>query len=793
MLHSVMSASARGRRRVLRLCVVVLALVCATMVSALVAPTKAEAKRLNVKLEITNLDEHPEIKDTTFTYVCSFFRWNDWVTSGWRLSDATGKWKWSDYKNENVPDKEWVAGPNDVNSDYWYTLRLKPGQTQSVDAGDMSCFYFYPVISPFVNPRTDPALSLVDLQPAGNTWWISYNDRGYGPRTITPFNFGGFPSNNDGTIILRMRYTKGLPKPPAPKFNLALKNQKQIDWLGDNIPNSDTTYKGINDYRLYLTSKTVDNTDYGTEKKKNIIFAIDISQSMRYEFNGVDKGLDTRWHSVKSAVDKLINGLSDDPNNRFSIVTFSSDDWYSAKFHGEGTHIRDYYGTRLMTAAQAKSVAAGLTHAQSGGTDYYSAFKRIDECSQDTNEWENIVLFITDGEPTSVPKDVLRNLMGATAQAVIATAYTREAAKEHLGKVKSFFSIFVGTNQGTAAVLSTITQATNIAPNEKGSVQASNDKDMQDLINLLTRRIKKPDIGVAIKDQLSQYVDFYPGSQKVVATEKGGSPRTLSLSEYSFEYDGVEKTVTAKINKPATKDTTYVLSFDVHSNQTALDELRSSGYNATGDLDTDYSGNSSSSGKEGFFSNANAVGQITFDIGAGEQSVDYPFPKPVVQVIDNNNKGGIIKGHVTLFNQKLDADKFSFGLYDCDNTPDHNITGRHEFKDAGGLPVDVKNQSTDKDNGWFSFPTIDYKAEGTYWYKIKQESIPGDLDGDQISASNKMQYDTHEALVKVTVTKVDGSFVAQVEYDPKDYPDGTSDDDKAAYFYNTYGVQGTYQ
>ena len=205
MLHSVMSASARGRRRVLRLCVVVLALVCATMVSALVAPTKAEAKRLNVKLEITNLDEHPEIKDTEFTYVCSFFRWNDWVTSGWRLSESTGQWKWSDYKNENVPGKEWVAGPNDVNDNYWYTLRLKPGQTQSVDAGDMSCFYFYPVISPFVNPRTDPALALIDLQPAGNTWWISYNDRGYGPRTITPFNFGGFPSNNDGTIILKMR------------------------------------------------------------------------------------------------------------------------------------------------------------------------------------------------------------------------------------------------------------------------------------------------------------------------------------------------------------------------------------------------------------------------------------------------------------------------------------------------------------------------------------------------------------------------------------------------------------
>ena len=265
------------------------------------------------------------------------------------------------------------------------------------------------------------------------------------------------------------------------------------------------------------------------------------------------------------------------------------------------------------------------------------------------------------------------------------------------------------------------------------------------------------------------------------------------MSEYSFKYEGVEKTVTAKINKPATKDTTYVLSFDVHSNQTALDEWRSSGYNATGDLDTDYPGNSSSSAQEGFFSNAKAVGQITFDLGAGEQSVDYPFPKPVVQVIDNNNKGGIIKGHVTLFNQKLDAGKFTFGLYDCDNTPDHNIIGRHEFKDAGGLPVDVKNQSTDKDNGWFSFPTIDYKAEGTYWYKIKQESIPGDLDGDQISASSKMQYDTHEALVKVTVTKVDGSFVAQVEYDPKDYPDGASEEDKAAYFYNTYGVQGTYQ
>ena len=92
MLHPVMSASARGRRRVLRLCVVVLALVCATMVSALVAPTKAEAKRLTVKLEITNLDEHPEIKDRPFTYVCSFFPWQGFVSAGWWLNPGTGQW-----------------------------------------------------------------------------------------------------------------------------------------------------------------------------------------------------------------------------------------------------------------------------------------------------------------------------------------------------------------------------------------------------------------------------------------------------------------------------------------------------------------------------------------------------------------------------------------------------------------------------------------------------------------------------------------------------------------------------
>ena len=178
-----------------------------------------------------------------------------------------------------------------------------------------------------------------------------------------------------------------------------------------------------------------------------------------------------------------------------------------------------------MSAASAKNTVNGLKAATSGGTDYFSAFRRIDDCC--VGDKENIVLFLTDGEPTSVPKDVLRRDMGSTAQSVIAVAWTRYAAEHRLANVKGFYSVFIGTNTGSSSVLSMITRATNISDEDRASVQASSDAEMQALVDLLSKRLKKPSISVAMEDQLSDYVR-YEGTPKVTATEEGGHTRVLA-------------------------------------------------------------------------------------------------------------------------------------------------------------------------------------------------------------------------------------------------------------------------
>ena len=102
-----------------------------------------------------------------------------------------------------------------------------------MEVGDKnSCFYFYPVISPF-DTKTDPGLSLQEIIYTGNTWKIDYNDNNWGPQSIAPFNMGGFVTNNDGSVTLKMRYDTGLPKPPGKKYELALETKKKIDYLGD--------------------------------------------------------------------------------------------------------------------------------------------------------------------------------------------------------------------------------------------------------------------------------------------------------------------------------------------------------------------------------------------------------------------------------------------------------------------------------------------------------------------------------------------------------------------------------
>jgi len=764
MLRDVLDGSSGGGRRAMRLLAAMAALFCAVVLSAMFMPTRAEARYLNVKFVIDNIDEHPDKKDEVFHYICSFYKWNDYATGGWRISKNSTDWDWEEL------DSKWVAGPNDRNGKYWNYIDAKHGQTVRANASDGDCFYFYPQIG-FTHGKTAAGLSLSYIEYTGNTWTISYNDQGHAGYSILPFNYGGFPGPGDGSVTLHMHYDEGLPKPKPITPELSMTTSKQIDYLGDGQPNPDTpNHYGANDYRLYLTGNTKDNTAYATYKPKNIIVAVDISLSMMYTFDGNKNGGGERFTSLKKAAQKLMEGLKkSDDRNKFSVVYFSSDDkypWGAAKGSGISVNKGSF--------DQANNALWALDYSKYGGTDYYSAFRRIDDCCRDTPpDMENVVIFLTDGEPTSVPKEVLPRWMGALSQSVVAVPYTQDAAKKHLGKVSQFYSVFIGTNSGSAAVMNMVLRAITVP--EKGFVQASNNSEMQKLIDKLTNKLKKPEVGVAMSDTLSKYVDLYtqPEYFKVTAKTTGSSEEAKVLSpgsDYEVNYDGASRTIRMKIKGRATKDMTYTFSYDVKVNSTALKEWKLSGYPHVGDENTDYTltGNTTSSGKPGFFSSEidKAVGQITYDLGSGDQSADFKFPKPVVQVRDTNNSNGKIMGHVTLYNMELSAGKFTFELVDSSNNKPLAPT----TNDAkGDFSFDVNSISLDP---------------GVYTYKLRQ-STPPDMDSDQIGGDH-IKYDTHEVEVKVTVTDdPTNGLQKQVEY--------AKDSDQKAHFYNSFGIQGTYQ
>ena len=121
MLHVVLGGGSRIGRAVRRLTSVVIVLLCAIVLSALVLPTKAEAKRLNVKFVIDNIDDYPDMRNKDFTYICSFYHWEDYAQGGWRLSQVTGQWEWQDFDDYFGKDRA-VSGPNDKAPGYWYNL-----------------------------------------------------------------------------------------------------------------------------------------------------------------------------------------------------------------------------------------------------------------------------------------------------------------------------------------------------------------------------------------------------------------------------------------------------------------------------------------------------------------------------------------------------------------------------------------------------------------------------------------------------------------------------------------------
>lgn len=150
---------------------------------------------------------------------------------------------------------------------------------------------------------------------------------------------------------------------------------------------------------------------------------------------------------------------------------------------------------------------------------------------------------------------------------------------------------------------------------------------------------------LVIQDTLSEYVDLHKDQPdfKVVMKNADGTETVLYTDgKVTTAGSGILKDVTydsdtkkvSTVFEPAftpKPGSTYTLSFNVKTNRDAYQEYAKNGYgDVTGDAGTDYTGNSTSSGKAGFHSNA--LAQVTYKKDGVEASKEYPHP--VVQAVD---------------------------------------------------------------------------------------------------------------------------------------------------------------
>ena len=187
----------------------------------------------------------------------------------------------------------------------------------------------------------------------------------------------------------------------------------------------------------------------------------------------------------------------------------------------------------------------------------------------------------------------------------------------------------------------------------------------------------------SITDELSQYVNWYsaqPDAKVTRINKATGEVETLYVNgTITSKGKGILDpilpiTYTSSTSNSSTgkvavkfangyyldKSWMYTLSFNVEVNDKAYLDYKNGGgsYNQTGDKDTDYKNNDTSSNKVGFRSNNDAYAVYT--IGGQTYAVDYDYP--VIQVKTSNFK--LVKVDAENNNKALSGVKFELRLED---------------------------------------------------------------------------------------------------------------------------------
>lgn len=403
-----------------------------------------------------------------------------------------------------------------------------------------------------------------------------------------------------------------------------------------------------------VTSTDFEETTTTTYAKADLVFVVDMSGSMQSN---------NKLTNAKKAINTMLDILKEKKvDAKYKMVTFSS----SASIKNEKSGWVD--------SSTFSSWVEALNSPQ-GGTNYQAALVKAQKAisANIRSDAEQIVLFVTDGEPTfHNEKNGIVSNEGTSTQG--GGNWTKDTdykgalmGARALTGSDMFYSVGIGLNEvekiyNGKTALNILEDVTNAVPNAqiKGAYNSQSTK-LEELFSTLAEKIVT-DVNtivtetyyysskVTITDTLSQYAEAVEGSEfSISALDTNGMEvgraenGVLGTSDAKYtiikdnktyvlqaKYDRDNKRVSLQFPDDYQLDSglVYSMTFRVKATTVAYEEYKTSGYNQVGDQDTDAVGNNTSSGKPGFRSNKKATVSYTFK---GQQHTQE-YRHPVIQV-----------------------------------------------------------------------------------------------------------------------------------------------------------------
>ena len=446
--------------------------------------------------------------------------------------------------------------------------------------------------------------------------------------------------------------------------------RKYIDYLGDGGNNPDTSVTGDDLYRVYLEAE-------GYTEPADVLVVIDASSSMTtadMEMNGVmERRLtvedaiingtitegDATSAASRAAAERAMDGITSTflaihPENMIGMTA------YAGGIGNEGESY-EYWKDTFNPIQLQWTTNSGIPNGGASGKDYYvpvinvplqygtnyiSGLMRAQEMLDDpivaNNGHKKIMIFLTDGYP-NLRVDVDGNIVSGGVYSNTIN-YFEQFHQNNPDVTMAIVGISAEANEG-----STYDLLTEIAGRTGSTYYQANDAEslkhsLLDALEFCSN--------VEMTDEFSTYVDYYKEKPDIVVTMKskktgeetvlwqnGGetADNTLAsggkiLESVAYIDGGDEDHGSVKLLLDPTfklnGDHIFTVSYNVKVSDEAVEQYLQSGYLHTGDANTDYKGNTTSSNQNGFRSNK--VAYANFDLN-GDTYTNY-YPHPVVQV-----------------------------------------------------------------------------------------------------------------------------------------------------------------